>query len=178
MQNHQLDLPTQFHSLDLQDILTSCAQTCNEENLLKIFSTCQLFMARNQVYTSIYHTSAGKLIDTVPKIQLENFQRVLTMCTLPPGYEDGLVSNNWSDLLQNALDLTATVPDLLITFRVVGRLKDESAPPSETSITRDRLKFELLTPIISTKLDELFHSEETCQNINSLKQGEDYPTSL
>jgi len=145
MQNHQLDLPTQFHSLDLQDILTSCAQTCNEENLLKIFSTCQLFMARNQEYTSIYHTSAGTLIDTVPKIQLENYQRVLTMCTLPPGYEDGLVSNNWSDLLQN---------------------------------TRDRLKFELLTPIISTKLDELFHSEETCQNINSLKQGEDYPTSL
>ena len=29
--------------------------------------------------------------------------RIIT-CTLPPGYEDGLVSNNWSDLLQNALD--------------------------------------------------------------------------
>jgi len=97
-------------------------------------------MARNQVYTSIYHTSADKLMDTVSRLQHENYQRVLTKCTLPPGYEDGLVSNNWSDLIQNALDLTATVPDLLITFRTVGRLKNVRAPPSETSITRDRVR--------------------------------------
>jgi len=178
MQAHQLEFPTQFHPLDLQDILSSCAQTCNEENLIKIFSTCQLHMARNQVYTSIYHTSDDKLMDTVSKLQLDNYQRVLTKCTLPPGYEDGLVSNNWSDLIQNALDLTATVPDLLITFRIVGRLKNVRAPPSETSITRDRIKFELQSQIISTKLDELFHSAETCNNINSLKEGEDYPTGL
>ena len=178
MQAHQLEFPTQFHPLDLQDILSSCAQTCNEENLVKIFSTCQLHMARNQVYTSNYHTSDDKLMDTVSKLQLDNYQRVLNKCTLPPGYEDGLVSNNWSDLIQNALDLTATVPDLLITFRIVGRLKNVRAPPSETSITRDRIKFELQTQIISTKLDELFHSAETCNYINSLKEGEDYPTGL
>ena len=178
MQVHQLEFPVQFLSLDLQDILSSCAQTCNEKDLIKIFSTCQLHMARNQVYTSIYHTSTDKLMDTVSKLQLDNYQRVLTKCTLPPGYEDGLVSNNWSDLIQNALDLTATVPDLLITFRIVGRLKNVRAPPSETSITRDRIKFELQSQIISTKLDELFHSAETCNNINNFKEGEDYPTGL
>lgn len=175
---HNLELPTQYGTPSIREIISCLSGSSKKEELEKIYTATQLLMRNNQVYMSIYHADTTKLMDTIPNADLQKYRKVLKLCTLPPTHQQGHIPTNWSDLIQRGLNLTTSYADLGTIFRIVGRLYEKRAPTSETSVTRDRLQFEIFMQIICTKIDYLFKGADTCDNTEVFKEGEDAQTGL